>query len=105
MLTALSGCASNKSHELYIVATTKGVDMPITDGYSKYVCAGCGKEVFLGKEDKTQKEKWKDRKRVNADAVDESSTLCETCLPSYDALIKQHDKEVSDLFASLKKGN
>lgn len=78
--------------------------MPITDGYSKYACAGCGKEVFLGKEDKTQKEKWKDRKRVNADTVDESNTLCESCLPSYDALIKKQDKEVADLFASLKKG-
>ncbi len=76
--------------------------MPITDGYSKYVCTGCGKSVYLGKEDKTQKEKWKERKRVNADAVDESNTLCEACLPVYDALIKQQDKAVADLFASLK---
>ena len=76
--------------------------MPITDGYSKYTCAGCGKSVYLGKEDKTQKEKWKERKRVNADAVDESNTLCESCLPVYDALIKQQDKAVADLFASLK---
>lgn len=76
--------------------------MPITEGYSKYVCAGCGKSVYLGKEDRTQKEKWKERKRVNADAVDESNTLCESCLPVYDALIKQQDKAVADLFTSLK---
>lgn len=78
--------------------------MPITDGYSKYVCAGCGKEVFLGKEDKTQKEKWKDRRRYNADTVEESNTLCESCLTKYDALIKEQDQEVANLLSSLKEG-
>lgn len=78
--------------------------MPITDGYSKYLCGGCGKEVFLGKDDRTQKEKWKERRRVNADAVEESNVLCESCIAAYDALVKQQDQAVAELLAGLKEG-
>lgn len=78
--------------------------MPIFADYSKYVCAGCGKAVYLGKDDKTQKERWKERRRVNADTVEETNTLCEGCLPRYDALVKDQDKAVAALFAALAKG-
>lgn len=77
--------------------------MPITDGYSQYLCPGCGKEEFLGRNDATKKGKWQERSRINADKVTENYSFCEDCAPEYDALIKQHDQEVAELLASLTK--
>lgn len=77
--------------------------MPITDGYSQYLCPGCGEVQLLGRDDATKKGKWQNRRRVNADDVQESYSFCENCAKQYDALIKKHDQEVAALLTSLKE--
>lgn len=70
--------------------------MPRTDGYSRYACdrKACGAVEYLqGTDPRTGS--WKTVKRLTADGVEATLTLCPACYPGYKAVAEANDKSVN----------
>lgn len=76
--------------------------MPKTDGYSRYACdrKACDTVEHLQSTD-SRTGSWKTVRRLTADGVESTITLCPACYPGYKAVAESNDKAVN---AYLEEG-